>query len=231
MTAALQRLTDIWKQHGRSLAEWGSYEMGLERAPALEAIDALEGSSLVILGGDVWDVVRGPGATGGSNWYVDRADGEPTEDYCRRSWTASRDYIARYPDPNDGSLRYTFTLAVVANDKLALEDELTLREALAVLQATPFPPDTGTSEELSELHTELVEYDGRVVGLVASWLAGARVEGPWFEGILSPRSRLEVLLRKSGDPLKSDVVAQLEYCHFVDRVLDRATRFAESRVA
>jgi hypothetical protein len=79
---------------------------------ALRVVNAAERAHVAILGGDVW-MLQGDRVTQSprwDNWFVDRVDSEPTEDYVVRSAEKARQYISSYRalDPGDGKPVFEF---------------------------------------------------------------------------------------------------------------------------
>lgn len=102
---------EVLKTKGRSLQEIGINEIALQRPAALEAIQALKGSQVAILGGDVLRVLNERPEYSGDNWYCERQDAETLPDYLKRSWDVTEQYIRDYPDPEDGTVLYTFVVS------------------------------------------------------------------------------------------------------------------------
>jgi hypothetical protein len=95
-----------------------------------------------------------------------------------------------------------------------------LREAFASHRALPFPPDSTTSEELSDLHAELIEYDGFVAGLVSSLLGGAPVDATKLKHDRALGTALECSAETA--PERSEAQAYLAYYRSLERLLDLA---------
>jgi hypothetical protein len=77
----------------------------------LEAVSALIGSEIAILGGDVLKIEHGRPRYTYDNWYVNQWEGEPFPDYLRRSWGTAERYIRDYPDPQNGTILYALVIA------------------------------------------------------------------------------------------------------------------------
>jgi Immunity protein 40 len=95
---------EVLQTKGRPLQEIGVNEMALQRPAALEAIQALRGSQVAILGGDVLRLLNGRPMYGGDNWYSQRYSSEGLTDFIRRSLDVAEQYIRSYPDPEDGTV-------------------------------------------------------------------------------------------------------------------------------
>ncbi len=99
-----------------------------------------------------------------------------------------------------------------------------LRKAFTCHEALPFPHHSGISQELSDLHAELVEYDGFVAGLVSSLLGGVPVDAAEFRHDTSIGAALKDLAAREGEPVRSEAKAHLAYYHAVDHLLQIASR-------
>jgi hypothetical protein len=97
-----------------------------------------------------------------------------------------------------------------------------LREAFASHRALPFPPDSETSDELSNLHAELVDYDGFVAGLVSSLLGGVAVDESRLKHDRALRVALERTAETPSEPERSEARAYLAYYRSLERLLDLA---------
>lgn len=97
-----------------------------------------------------------------------------------------------------------------------------LRDVLERARREPFPKDSTSSEQLSQLHAELVLYEGHVVG-TASWvLAGGPIEKRWLEPDQSLGSRLEMLAQDASEPVRSEAEQHLHYYKRLDELLQLA---------
>jgi hypothetical protein len=94
-----------------------------------------------------------------------------------------------------------------------------LQDALERLRTTPFPEDSGTSEQLSELHAELAEYDGHVAGVASSVLGGSQVERGLLQQDRTLRSRLALLAANAENPVRYEARQHLDYCGRLDELL------------
>ena len=91
------RYAELLATKGVSLEGLGIAERALRRDDALEAVHALEGSLVSILGGDVYVQRQGAVQPAYANWYADRRDGEPQKEFAVRSWLKAEGYISDYP--------------------------------------------------------------------------------------------------------------------------------------
>jgi Immunity protein 40 len=105
------KYSEVLQTKGRSLQEIGVNEIALQRPAALEAIQALRGSQVAILGGDVLRLLDGRPMYSGDNWYSQRYDSEDVTDFLRRSLDVAEQYINSYPDPEDGTVLYTLVIS------------------------------------------------------------------------------------------------------------------------
>ena len=92
------RYTSILESKGKllSLINPGSSEVALTSADALEAIEALRGSRVAILGGDVLTEENGSLRYVYANWHSDRKSNEGADDYVTRSHSETTAYILGY---------------------------------------------------------------------------------------------------------------------------------------
>ena len=81
------------------------------RTDALEVLDALAGSSIAVLGGDVLSKRDDRFEHAYAYWHSDRREGEPAEEFVARSLAESRAYLSSYPDPDDGSIAYVLVFS------------------------------------------------------------------------------------------------------------------------
>jgi hypothetical protein len=85
-----------------------------------------------------------------------------------------------------------------------------LRAALARHRTSPFPSDSTTSDELSDLHAELVEYDGFVAGLASSLLGGSPVDRAHLKHDHALGAALKRLVEAEMEPVRSEARAYLD---------------------
>ena len=102
---------EILNTQGRPLQEIGVNEIALLRPAALEAIQALKGSQIAILGGDVLYVLNERPRYSGDNWYCERQASESLSDFLIRSWNVAEQYIRTYRDPEDETVLYTLVIS------------------------------------------------------------------------------------------------------------------------
>jgi hypothetical protein len=99
-----------------------------------------------------------------------------------------------------------------------------LRAAFEKLRDRPFPDDSD-SEDASQLHAELAEFDGYVAGRITTLLSGARLSSHELESDKGLRQRLEALA-VSDSPGAADAHRYLEYFAELDRLLAIGRRLA-----
>lgn len=68
----------------------------LTKEQALNAIDQLEKIGIAILGGDVYERVKGDFIGSWDSWYSNIEEGESETSYIKRSVAASRSYINKF---------------------------------------------------------------------------------------------------------------------------------------
>lgn len=92
------RYTEISRSTGRPLSEInpGSDERALPAVAALEAINALAGSSVAVLGGDVLVSDNRGLRYASANWHSKRRSQEPARAFAERSQREAREYIENY---------------------------------------------------------------------------------------------------------------------------------------
>ena len=103
--------SQIVASKGRPLADIGVNESGLVRTDALSAIEALRGSNVPILGGDVLKMVEGTPRYTYDNWYCDRRTVEDLTAFLQRSWDMAESYVRAYKDPEDGTILYVLVVS------------------------------------------------------------------------------------------------------------------------
>jgi hypothetical protein len=102
---------------------------------------------------------------------------------------------------------------------VTLSSKARLAQLLAAHTNASFPADSESSEELSELHADLVEYDGHVVGLASSLLGGLKIERSHLGKDERLDAELRRLAREASEPVRSEAQAHLEYCKSVNALL------------
>jgi len=106
-----QSYLEIVRMRGHSLLEIGSNDIGLLRPDALEALRAIQGAQLAVLGVAVLKVVNGTPGYNYDGCHCDQEKGELMAEYFRRSWNKAVGYVSDYPDRGDGTILYAITLA------------------------------------------------------------------------------------------------------------------------
>ena len=84
----------------------GVAEVGLSLSDALSAVALAREAELPILGGDVYLLRSGAPVPAYANWYSDRKVKESEDDYARRTWQETEDYLKRFPKPDDAELLF-----------------------------------------------------------------------------------------------------------------------------
>jgi hypothetical protein len=97
-----------------------------------------------------------------------------------------------------------------------------LRAAFDRHRTSPFPPDSLTSDELSDLHAELVEYDGYVAGLISSVLGGSSADQAQLRHDRALGAALKRLAEGGTEPVRSEAQAHLDYYRRLEHLLDLA---------
>ena len=99
--------------NGLSLAHIGVASLAWRREDALAILEALHGTSVAVLGGDVLDTAEGPLTHNYSNWYVEPLPQEEWSAFVIRSHRRAAEYIASYRHPSTGSCAFTLVLTDV----------------------------------------------------------------------------------------------------------------------
>lgn len=86
---------------GRELTGIGLNEVAWLKKDALTLLKALEGSKIVILGGDVYRDIGDKLVPTYDNWYCDPESVENEIDYAYRSRQKTTDYISSYQEKDD----------------------------------------------------------------------------------------------------------------------------------
>jgi hypothetical protein len=106
-----QSYLEIVRMRGHSLLEIGSKDIGLLRSDALEALRAIQGARLAVLGVAVLKIVNGIPRHNYDGCHCDQEKGELVAEYFRGSWEKAMAYVSGYPDSDDGTILYALTLA------------------------------------------------------------------------------------------------------------------------
>ena len=97
-----------------------------------------------------------------------------------------------------------------------------LQLAFDRLRSVPFPRDSALSDELSDLHAELAEYDGHVAGIASSLLGNAPVDA----SLLRSDDVLQSGLERAASELRGGAQATAEeylaYFRLLEDVLNAA---------
>lgn len=102
---------DLLNSKGRSLHSIGSNEIALNRAALVEALKALKGKQVAILGVSILRVVDGKPEYNFDGWHSDLVKDHSFSDYAEKSWQAAFKYLGSYPDNGDDTILYAITLA------------------------------------------------------------------------------------------------------------------------
>jgi hypothetical protein len=99
-----------------------------------------------------------------------------------------------------------------------------LRQAFERLKERSFPNDSD-DEQSSELHADLVEYDGYIAGRITTLLGGGQLHGSDLKSDDSLRQRLEALSESSSQGAAA-ATKYLSYLDELDSLLFMARFFA-----
>ncbi|MBO9539482.1 hypothetical protein J7643_02695 [bacterium] len=97
-----------------ALIPLGAHEAGWDRPNAKAVLDALAGTDVAVLGGDVWDASGTYFKLTYDNWYCVRVSDEPFQLFSRRSREAAYKFIDGYREPMD---RRTLYILVFADER------------------------------------------------------------------------------------------------------------------
>ena len=99
--------------NGLSLEHIGVANLAWRREDALAILEALQGTSIAVLGGDVLDTAEGHLTYNYSNWFVEPLPQEAWSAFVIRSHRRAAEYIASYRHPNTGACAFTLVLTDV----------------------------------------------------------------------------------------------------------------------
>lgn len=79
-----------------STVNTGSQEIAFPRVIAVQALNCLQGSPIAVAGGDVLKISGGRLEYVYANWYCNRKEGEPAQEYAGRSQRHASEYISKF---------------------------------------------------------------------------------------------------------------------------------------
>lgn len=103
-----------------------------------------------------------------------------------------------------------------------------LKRTFEGFKRLPFPVDSN-DDEVSQLHTELIEYDGFVAGLVVTLLEGGYVPPHLLTFDHQLKARLEKIIKGSHSSAVADAEKYLQYLDALGRLIDIASDRALSQ--
>lgn len=111
MNRALTRVPASLRERARSAERRGIAGPLWCLADALQVLDALDGTNVVVLGGDVFrEGDTGDPAPVYDNWFCEReGPQEPLELYASRSRMLAREYVTSYAQSHDSLFRLVLT--------------------------------------------------------------------------------------------------------------------------
>jgi hypothetical protein len=89
----------------------GVAEVGLTLKDALSAVVLAKEAGLSILGGDVYLLKDGKTIPAYANWYSDRRKEESINDYAKRTWQETEDYLQRFPKHDDAEVLFALVVS------------------------------------------------------------------------------------------------------------------------
>ena len=98
---------------GISLEHIGVANLAWRREDALSIIEALHGTGVAVLGGDVLDTAEGHLAYNYSNWHIEPQPHELWPAFVGRSHRLATEYIAAYRQPDNSAYAFTLVLTDV----------------------------------------------------------------------------------------------------------------------
>jgi hypothetical protein len=97
-------LPDSLQMSARHLLEQcGVNNVAWCRADTLMVLESIGAMQTAVLGGDVYQCSSGRFSLTLDNWYCERQQDEPYEEFASRSRNFARDYVARYAVPHNPS--------------------------------------------------------------------------------------------------------------------------------
>lgn len=96
------RCRELIRERGIPLDQWnpGSHEVAFNKENALKVLDALEGSNIAVLGGDVVRIDHGRLKYVYAQWNTEMTGEETAVEFAKRSRLAAGDYVLRF-DPRE----------------------------------------------------------------------------------------------------------------------------------
>lgn len=95
------------------MAAFGTADIALIADDAISAAQALAGSGVAVLGGDVFYQTAAGFQLAYANWHTDPRAGEDADAYAARSIQETCDYIRRYPVVPDRTALFALVVAEV----------------------------------------------------------------------------------------------------------------------
>lgn len=99
------------KQNGVCLQGCGVLDFGLPAALAIEAIEILQGSSVAVVGGDVYALDGGSPVRSYDSWHAPDRQLVDVDRFEEVSHEAAKDYMRNYRERNGDNFLYTLVLA------------------------------------------------------------------------------------------------------------------------
>ncbi len=113
------RCSDLIKKYGVSLSQWnpGSEEVALNKEAALKVLEALEGSNIAVVGGDVVRIAQGRLKYVYAQWSCKRNAGEHAEEFAKRSQRAAHEYVLNFHPAEEYEPLFVFVLSALIEQK------------------------------------------------------------------------------------------------------------------
>jgi len=109
------RCSDLIKEHGIPLNRWnpGSEEVALDREVALKVLEALAGSNIAVIGGEVVCITQGRLKYVYAQWSSARNAGENSLEFSKRSQRAAQEYITNFRPTGDYQPLFVLVLSAL----------------------------------------------------------------------------------------------------------------------
>lgn len=109
---------DLFRERGIPLRQWnpGSEEVAFDREASLKVLEALGGSEIAVLGGDVVRLIQGRLKYVHQDWTCNRSAGESPRDYVNRSQLVACEYIRKFRPAEGYEPLFVLVLAALAGE-------------------------------------------------------------------------------------------------------------------
>ncbi len=105
----LKQINKLLKK-GHSLQGIGINNWAFSKEHALNILDRFEELQVIILGGDVLELINGNFQHNYDNWYCNKLPNETDLEFARRSSIVAREYIENYSIDDVSKILFSFVL-------------------------------------------------------------------------------------------------------------------------